>query len=127
MLKVKVADLCAVVLAAMGAFGLNGCDGSLTVRGRIIRDVALNRPSCELTLWQRGGPLWEPPKPRKVQSAAVEDSFVVHWTVGGPKGERWLEVKCLGYETFRSKTFQSPTAVTDQNLGDMRLVPEPGH
>jgi len=103
------------IALVVGGLLLSGCDGSLTVSGQ------LEAESCELSLWSLRGPVWAEATPTKERSANVGDAFEVHWTISGPRREHWIEVACVGYESFRTSTFQAPSPTTTLELGEVKL------
>jgi len=106
------------IAVAVVSLLLTACDGSLTVSGQ------LKAESCELSLWAMRGPIWAEARPTKLRSAKVGDGFDVHWIIGGPRSDHWVEVACPGYRTFRSPTFRAPSSEPVLKLGRVTLEPE---
>ena len=95
----------------------SGCDGSLTVVGNV------DAESCELSLWANRGPIWGSAKARKVRFARIDGRINVHWTISGPVANHWIEISCPGYELFRSREFEAPSAEPKVDLGQVHLTP----
>ena len=102
---------------------LQACDGSLTVSGNIIAAPTQGETSCEITLWSLIGPAGGRKKPTVMRSAIVQREFRVHWTIGGPEADHWIQVACPGHRLFRSPKFLAPSTTRERDFGDIVLVP----
>ena len=102
---------------------LHGCDGSLTVIGNIVPGDRHDPMPCEITLWRHTGPLWGPMRPTIIGSSIVNDGFRVHWTIGGPEADHWIELACPNHTLYRSPNFRAPSTTRERDFGDIVLVP----
>src|SRR5512133_375278 len=91
------------------------------IRGRISRTDVNSDAQCRVELWRMAKPPWQAPTPLRLGIRSVSHSFAVHWTIGGPRSEHWVEVSCPGYETFRTERFEAPSSVREHDLGIIRL------
>jgi hypothetical protein len=111
------------MMALAALLAVSGCDAGVHVRGRLEPSNAIAAGECQVSLMYMGRILWMDAGPTASEQSKTGAMIDVRWVIGGPIKERWVEVDCPGFETFRSEKFVRETVHHTVDLGVVKLIP----
>lgn len=90
---------------------LVGCDYSLEISGTLDLGENDKDTTCKMFLMNEIGPIWSSEKKPNISiEREIGRQFKLDLVIGGPtEREHWVEIKCPGYKTYKSKVFLAPT------------------